>query len=340
MRVLVCLVGAQGDAVARALTIGRRLRERGHELAFLGEFIPAVETEIARIGAVLVRQATAEHYDVALMASLGGPDRLGALARKLPTLLLVQECMPEVMSLKGDFIHWVTLFRNARAAVFMSEYQRDKVFGSFISGVDPSRLLVVPCGPEASALEPRQPKPKDYFGIVATGAVASHRRFQDVIAAGERLRDFNLQFTFVGDARAMSLLPEGTRKVIQRHPGRYVFTGAKSPAETLALIRQADLFCHAMIEDAWPQSVWDAAASGLPLMLSDVEAYSRDWTNGINCLKFPVNRPDFMASLMRLMLQDDVLRNSLAAAAQATARKYPVERFTSQVVQLLESFKR
>lgn len=340
MKVLVCLVGAQGDAVARALMLGRRLRERGHELAFLGEFIPAVEAEIARIGATSVKQAAAEQYDAALMCSLGGPDRLSALARKLPSLLVVQESMPEVMGLKGDFVHWVTLFRNARVAVFMSDYQRDKVFGSFVSGVDPARLAVVPCGPDAAAFEPRQPKSKDFFGIVATGAIASHRRFQDVIAAGERLRDFNLQVTFVGDTRAMSLLPEGTRKIVQRHPGRYVFTGPKSPAETLALIRQADLYCHAMVEDAWPQSVWDAAASGLPLMLSDVEAYSRDWINGINCLKFPINRPDFMASLMRMLLQDDVLRNTLAAAAHATARKYPTERFTAQVVHLLENLKR
>jgi glycosyltransferase involved in cell wall biosynthesis len=340
MRLLICLVGAQGDSVGRALHLGRQLRGRGHELTFLGEFSPAIEAEVAALGGACTRQASPEAFDAAVMMSLGAPDRLAGLARKLPSVLLVQECLLEVMALKGDFVHWVSLFRAATRVVFHSEHQRDKVFGSFISGLDASRMLVLPGGADPSTAAPRQNPPKDYFGVVMAGIAGSHRRVADVVAAGERLRDHNLLFTFIGDERAAASWPEGTRKVVQRNPGRYVVTGAQTPAQTLALIRRNDLLVQAAVDDAWPQALLDAAATGLPLLLSDIEPFSRHWTNGINCLKFPLERPDFLASLLRMVLHDDVLRNNLAANGQATVGKFPAERHLAQTMQLVESLKK
>lgn len=341
MRLLLSLIGAQGDALARALGVGRRLRERGHELVFLGEFGAGVQMELARMGAAVVRQAQPEGFDAALMFSLGAPDRMAALARKLPTVLLVQESQLELMALKGDFVHWVSLFRAARRIVFLSEHQRDKVFASFLTGIDDAHVAVWHGTAAPAAWEPAPPQAKDYFGVVMCAGTGPQWRVQDLIAAGERLRDFSLLFTFVGPEGLAASLPDGARKVAERHPGRYTFVAPATPADMLTLIRRNDLYCESSADAACPQPVLDAAASRLPVMLADIAPLARDWVNGVNCLKFPVNRPDFLAALLRMLLQDDVLRNTLADAAQATVRRFgSADAYVDQVARLVETLRR
>jgi hypothetical protein len=340
MKALVTLVGAQGDAIARALAVTVGLRGRGHEVVVLGSLDPLLREAFEATGAVLTDKVPASGFDAAAIFSLGAPDRLAALARQMPTVLLLHESMLELMSLKGDLVHWVSLVRAARSRVFLSEYQRDKVFGSFTAGLDSRQLAV--WSPSASPLaQPLKTRPeKDHFGIVIGGGFTSNRRAQDVVAAGERLREFNLVFTFVGDASGLANLPEGTRKVLARHPGRYVVAGVRTPAQTVALLQANDLYIEASADAIDPVCMIDAAACRLPLLISDIEPFAREWANGINCLKFPVNRPDFLASLTRMILQDDVLRNSIADEAKASAQRRGNDRYTAQTVQLIESFKK
>jgi glycosyltransferase involved in cell wall biosynthesis len=340
MKLLVSLLGAQSEAVARAIELGKQLRGRGHSLDYLGNFAQADLAEIQALGASVIQQISNEPYDAMLVASLGGPERLAQLARRVPTVLLVQESMLDLMSLKGDFVHWVSLFRAARGIVFMTEQQRDKVFASFVTGLEPSRLVTLACGAPAEAFAPRTGKPKDFFGIAMSAPVVASKYQQDLISAGERLRDFNLIFTFIGDNSQVASLPEGIRKIIERHPERYVFTGAKTGAQTLQLLRDNDLYCHTSSDEGWSQAVINAAAIGLPLMLSEIDAFAGTWINGVNCLKFPISKPDFLASSLRMILQDDVLRASLGQAAQNTAKRYSADRYASVVTQLLESTKK
>ncbi len=340
MKLLISLLGAQSEAVARAIDLGKQLRGRGHALDYLGTFTQADMAEIQAQGASAIHQIGAEPYDALLVASLGGPDRLTQLARRMPTVLLVQESMLDLMSLKGDFVHWVSLFRAARGIVFMTEQQRDKVFASFITGLDTARIVTMGCGAPAEAFAPRAGKPKEFFGIAMSAPVVASKHQQDLISAGERLREFNLIFTFIGNNSQMASLPEGIRKIVERHPERYVFTGAKTGSETLQLLRDNDLYCHTSSDEGWSQAVINSAAIGLPLMLSEIDAFAGTWINGVNCLKFPIGKPDFLASSLRMLLQDDVLRASLGTAAQGTARRYSADRYTSVVTQLLESTKK
>jgi hypothetical protein len=72
-------------------------------------------------------------------------------------------------------------------------------------------------------------------------------------------------------------------------------------------------------------------------MLSDIDAFNTPWKNGINCLKFPVNSPNFIASSIRMLLQDDVLRSNLSSMGQVTAQRYSYENYFNQVINLAES---
>ncbi len=335
MQILVSLLGAQGDAVARATALGKLLTARGHSLTFLGDFPENALQEIAALPAQALKQVSDQKFDALLVAALGGPERLAAIARKLPTLVWVQESFLDLMALKGDFVHWVTLFRHAKRIVFLTERQKDKTFASFTSGLD-DKIAVMACGAPADIGKLRVPSEKEHFGVVMHAPVLPHKRQQDLIAAGERLRDFNLSFTFIGEMQGMGGMPEGMRKIVERQPERYNFVGYQTGAQTRALLAKNDLYVHTSSDEAWPQSVIDAAAMGLPLMLSEIEAFSKVWVHGVNCLKFPTNNPDFLASSLRMILQDDVLRHNLSVQSGNTAKRFSGERFYGALVQMVE----
>jgi glycosyltransferase involved in cell wall biosynthesis len=336
MRILCTLVGAQAESTARAIELGRILAGRGHQLTYLGSFSEAVTAELRSFNAQITGQITTEQHDLAVIASTAAPDRMAQIARRLKSVVLVQESLLDLMSLKGDIAHWVGLFRAAGRIVFFTRRQQDKVFAPFVSGIDPGRMSVIPCGASQAAFAPRERIDKDHFSIATSGAVVQYRRQQDLIAAGERLRDFSLVFTLIGDTAQAATLGESTMKVIERHPARYIMAGARTGADALMLLRQQDMYVHTAADEAWSQAVIDSAAAATPLILSDIEAFSEPWVHGINCLKFPINRPDFLASTIRMVLQDDALRVSLAQAAQATARRYSAERYFESVVRMIE----
>ena len=91
MKLLCSLLGAQGDVIARVTQLGRLLTARGHSLTFLGDFPENVLQEIAAMPAQAVKQVSDQKFDALLIGSLGGPDRLAQIAKRLPSLILVQE---------------------------------------------------------------------------------------------------------------------------------------------------------------------------------------------------------------------------------------------------------
>ncbi len=337
MRILITLVGAQAEAVSRGVELGRQLRARSHTVSFLGAFPEPVLGAIRDMGAEAVSQVIAEQFDGAVIASMAAPDRMSQVARKVKSVVIAQESLLDLMSLKGDIAHWVGLFRSAARVVFLSQRQQEKVFAPFISGVDSARIMVLPCGPAKAAFEAKPRVEKDFFSIATSGPVVQHRRQQDLIAAGERLRDFSLVFTLMGDASALASLGDSTQKVVERHPARYILAGPRWGSGALTLLREQDMYVHTAADEAWSQAVVDSAAAGIPLVLSDIEAFSEHWIHGVNCLKFPINRPDFLASTIRMVLQDDALRTSLSQAAQQTARRFSAERYFDTVVRSIEA---
>ena len=338
MRILVSLLGAQGDAVARATALGKLLTARGHSLTFLGDFPENALQEITALPAQAVEQVSDQQFDALLVAALGGPERLASIARRLPTLVWVQESFLDLMALKGDFVHWVTLFRLAKRIVFMTELQKDKTFASFTAGLD-DKILAMASGAPLDIAKLRVPTEKDHLGVVMHAPVLPHKRQQDLIAAGERLRDYNLSFTFIGEKQGLAHMPDGVRKIIERHPDRYNFVGYQTASQTRALLAKNDLYVHTSSDEAWPQTVIDAAAMGMPLMLSEIEAFSRLWVHGVNCLKFPTNNPDFLASSLRMVLQDDVLRNTLSVQATNSSKRFSEQRFYGAMLQMVEGLK-
>lgn len=337
MKILFSLLAAQDEAANKSIELARRLIKRSHQVTFLGNFRPEIATILKEQGITASENIKDQVFDGMFIASLGAPAEFANLAQKVPSILLVQECANDMMTLRGDFIHWTSLFRAAKASIFATELQRDRVFSSYLNGVDPSRIFVLPSGAEPKYFSGRKQFERDYFEVVMSSPILPYTGQRELIATGERLRDYKLIFTFIGNSSKLESLPEGTRKIIEKSPERYQIIGSKTESETFEILAKADLYAHATADCAWSQGIIDAAALGLPLMLSDIDAFNSPWKNGINCLKFPVNSPNFIASSMRMLLQDDVLRSNLSAMGQLTAKRYPYENYYNQVINLAES---
>jgi glycosyltransferase involved in cell wall biosynthesis len=337
MKILFSLLAAQDEAVNKSIELGKRLIARSHQVTFLGNFRPEICAILKEQRIDHSENIKDETFNGMFVASLGAPGEFATLAQKVPSILLVQECANDMMTLRGDFIHWTSLFRSAKASVFATELQRDRVFSSYLNGVDPSRIFVLSSGADPKYFSGRKLFERDYFEVVMSSPILPYTGQRELIATGERLRDFKLIFTFIGDATRLNMLPEGTRKIIEKSPERYQILGSKTENETFEILSKSDLYAHATADCAWSQGIIDAAALGLPLMLSDIDAFNSPWKNGINCLKFPVNSPNFIASSMRMLLQDDVLRSGLSSMAQLTAKRYSYENYYNQVINLAES---
>lgn len=337
MKILFSLLAAQDEAVNKSIELGKRLVQRSHQVTFLGNFRPEIGAILKEQGIAFSENIHDEVFNGMFVASLGAPGEFANLAQKVPSILLVNECANDMMSLRGDFIHWTNLFRTAKASIFATELQRDRVFSSYLNGVDPGRIFVLPCGAAPKYFTGRKLFERDYFEVVMSSPILPYTGQRELIATGERLRDFKLIFTFIGDASKLDSLPAGTRKIIEKSPERYQIMGSKTEAETFDILSKADLYAHATADCSWPQGLIDSAALGLPVMLSDIDAFNNPWKNGINCLKFPVNSPNFIASSMRMLLQDDVLRSNLSSMAQVTAQRYSYENYYNQVINLAES---
>ena len=337
MKILFSLLAAQDEAVNSSIELAKRLIKRSHQVTFLGTFRPEIIAILNEHQIQFSENIKDEVFGGMFVASLGAPGEFANLAQKVPSILLVQECANDMMNLRGDFIHWTNLFRSAKASIFATEQQRDRVFSSYLNGVDPTRIFVLSSGAAPKYFTGRKLFERDYFEVVMSSPILAYTGQREMIATGERLRDYKLIFTFIGDTSKIDMLPEGTRKIIEKSPERYQMLGSKTEQETFEIMSKADLYMHATADCSWPLGVIDAAALGLPLMLSDIDGFNNPWKNGVNCLKFPVNSPNFIASSIRMLLQDDVLRSNLSSMAQATAQRYSYENYYNQVINLAES---
>jgi len=95
---------------------------------------------------------------------------------------------------------------------------------------------------------------------------------------------------------------------------RIKFHGWRSQAELVSLYRNAHVFVMASIDDVAPVAVLEAAASGLPVVGTDV-GFIADWAPDM-AVKSPVGDPVALARAVQDVLSNQGHREELAARAQ------------------------
>lgn len=142
--------------------------------------------------------------------------------------------------------------------------------------------------------------------ILCHGIFYIHRRFEDVIQASAALRSYgyDARLTIIGDYEHKDTAREYYTK-LQRMvreldlQDRVVFRGAISAEALLTAYNESDIFVFASHMQTWGIAVFEAMATGLPVVLSNTAGASEVLKDGENVLLFEAL--DFRALTVQLL---------------------------------------
>lgn len=95
--------------------------------------------------------------------------------------------------------------------------------------------------------------------------------------------------------------------------------GARSQAETQAVLRAADIYFHPAVHEGLSNSVVEAMAVGLPVVCSDVGGMSEALTEGVEGLLTPARDWRAAADALERLARDSTLRQRMGRAGKARA---------------------
>jgi glycosyltransferase involved in cell wall biosynthesis len=195
-------------------------------------------------------------------------------------------------------------------------------------GVDPDRIVVVPCGFEPGAVAATRAGARAaQEGAPRTIAVVSrlvpYKRVDVVVEALGHLRgshpDVVLHVVGQGPERA-ALEQRAAQLGIAERVVFHGFVG--SHADVLGRVGAATVFVHASEVEGFGIVVVEAMALGVPYVVSDIPVFREVTGGGVGGLLFPPGDADALADALRRVLDDPARREQLAAEGRAFAARY------------------
>ncbi len=152
------------------------------------------------------------------------------------------------------------------------------------------------------------------------GRLVNEKGYREVLEAAHRLRSThpNVRFVIVGPAepdKADAVAPE---LIARAEADGVVFLGQRTDVEVLYGL--FDFYCLASYREGFPRSAMEAAASGLPLIVTDIRGGRQVVDDGLTGFLAPVRDATGLADRIGRLGSDADLRTSMAAASLAKAR--------------------
>lgn len=121
------------------------------------------------------------------------------------------------------------------------------------------------------------------------------------------------------------------RRLIEAATSRGVrFLGMRNDVE--ALYQAFDVFVLPSHREGFPRAAMEAAASGLPVIATDIRGCRQVVAHGVNGLLVPVSDPDALAAALNALLEDPNRRIGFGNASEAKAKKEFDERNVVRIV--------
>ena len=144
--------------------------------------------------------------------------------------------------------------------------------------------------------------------------------FRELFDAAERLRDSHPEIVFVvvggSDPEKADAIPSEQLDAARRR-GRLVFAGKRDDIEDV--YPAFDLFVIPSYREGFPRSAMEAAASGLPVIATDIRGCRQAVSHGQSGLLVPIHDADRLASAIETLAVDPALRRSMGAAGRRKA---------------------
>jgi glycosyltransferase involved in cell wall biosynthesis len=255
---------------------------------------------------------------------------LGPWMKRVPTVVSIDATPRQYDSLGEHYAHshgpaWVErgkfwanrrCFERAAHLVTWSEWAKQGLVDEY--GIAADRITVIAPGVDVQRWRP----PKDHRRAVDTpvrvlfvGGDLRRKGGDLLIEAARRLRDDPA----VSDVEVHLV----TTSTVASTPGIVVHRGltANSP-ELIEQYHLADVFCLPTLGDCLPMVLAEAAASGLPLLSTDVGAISEIVKPGVTGELVPANDLDALTGALRRLVADRRRRAEFGSAARAVAERH------------------
>jgi glycosyltransferase involved in cell wall biosynthesis len=181
--------------------------------------------------------------------------------------------------------------------------------------------VIVRSGLDVDRFQPRYVKDNAVFTLLGTGILFRLRRFEDVIDAVALLRaeGRELRFDVIGRTDQEPSYAAELSSQVERLglTGSVTFHGGVSETELLARYRDSDVFVFANHEQTWGLAVFEAMASGTPVVVSRTAGAHEVLTDGVDAVLVPPKDPPALARAIADLMDDAERRTSLARAGRA-----------------------
>jgi glycosyltransferase involved in cell wall biosynthesis len=137
----------------------------------------------------------------------------------------------------------------------------------------------------------------------------SHRKGMAVLLqAARKLQSLPVKFRLIG--------PMVSPEVLADLPENVIYEGPSHPGGIADVMRQSDMFVLPTLEDAFALVVFEAMATGLPVVTTSHNGACEMIDAGANGLIIPAGDVDALAEAICRLVQSPELRRDLGAAAR------------------------
>ena len=160
----------------------------------------------------------------------------------------------------------------------------------------------------------------DAVVVGSVGRLVWGKGFREFFVAAERVRATHPEVVFVvvggsdpdkGDAISPEELAAAGRR------GHIVFAGSRDDMERV--YRAFDLFVLPSYREGFPRSAMEAAASGLPVIATDIRGCRQAVSHGHSGLLVPLHDPERLAAAIEELVADPALRERMGTAGRHKA---------------------
>ena len=308
-------------------------------------FVEQVEA-LRRLGVdVAVNRLSACRRASVTIVHTPGPFAFAALAAAGDRGVAVAHVTPDTLSESIRFERWWrgtarmylrSLYRSASHVVAVSDVVATELG---LMGIDPERVIRVPNGVGQSRLQRprdaeilavrRQGRPGRPL-IIGVGQVQSRKGIGAFAAVAATLPEYD--FAWVG-GRPFGRLTEVSSdlvKIASQPPANLRFCGRVSDSVLAAHYHAADLFLFPSRQENFGQVVVEAAACGLPLVISDLAVFRENFASGATLAS-----DERLAGEVRHLLQDDEARRRAISGANSIASRFTADSSVKRLLRAL-----